>query len=80
MDDERDRTDQPDRTDHPLPGSVSDQNAEEAEPGHGGGHEPRREGSKHDGAGRKGNEGQGEKSGGEAGEGSQSTGHPDSAG
>ena len=36
MDDERDRKDQP------LPGSVSDQNAEEAEPGHGGGDETRR--------------------------------------
>ena len=64
MDDERDRKDQP------LPGSVSDQNAEEAEPGHGGGEHVRRKGA-----------GDGdEKSGGEAGEGSQSTGHPDSAG
>ena len=59
-----------DRKDQPLPGSVSDQNAEEAEPGHGGGEEIRR----------KGGPGGDEKSGGESGEGSQSTGHPDSAG
>ena len=65
MDDERDRKDQP------LPGSVSNQNAEEAEPGHGGGDEHTR---------RKGADGGDEKAGGEAGEGSQSTGHPDSAG
>ena len=68
MDDERDRKDQP------LPGSVSNQNAEEAEPGHGGGDEHTRR----KGAG--GGEGGDEKAGGEAGEGSQSTGHPDSAG
>ena len=69
MDDERDRKDQP------LPGSVSNQNAEEAEPGHGGGEPVRRKGAgdgKSDGGDRD--------SGGEAGEGSQSTGHPDSAG
>jgi hypothetical protein len=62
------------RKDHPLPGSVSDQNAEEAEPGHDGGDEgeTRR---------RPGEAGGGDpSSGGEAGEGSQSTGHPDSAG
>jgi hypothetical protein len=62
------------RKDHPLPGSVSDQNAEEAEPGHdgGGAGETRR---------RPGDAGGGDaSSGGEAGEGSQSTGHPDSAG
>jgi hypothetical protein len=64
MDDERDRKDQP------LPGSVSDQNGEEAEPGHGGGEPVRRKGAG----------GGDEKFGGEAGEGSQSTGHPDSAG
>jgi hypothetical protein len=64
MDDERDRTDQP------LPGSVSDQNAEEAEPGHGGDDATRRKPAA----------GGDEKSGGESGEGSQSTGHPDSAG
>jgi hypothetical protein len=64
MSDERERKDQP------LPGSVSNQNAEEAEPGHGGGDETRRKNAG-DGHG---------KSGGEAGEGSQSTGHPDSAG
>jgi hypothetical protein len=68
MDDERDRKDQP------LPGSVSDQNAEEAEPGHGGGEPVRRKGS---GADPKSGD---RDSGGEAGEGSQSTGHPDSAG
>jgi hypothetical protein len=67
MDDERDRKDQP------LPGSVSNQNAEEAEPGHGGGEHVRRKPA--DGGG-----GGDEKSSGEAGEGSQSTGHPDSAG
>ena len=65
MSDERDRKDQP------LPGSVSDQNAEEAEPGHGGGDETRRKD-----AGRENDR----TSGGESGEGSQSTGHPDSAG
>jgi len=59
-----------DRKDQPLPGSVSDQNAEEAEPGHGGGGETRRKPA----------EGGDRKSGGESGEGSQSTGHPDSAG
>lgn len=63
-------------SDHPLPGSVSDQNGEEAEPGHEGG------GS---GGGRSSSGGSpgGDKpagSGGESGEGSQSTGHPDSAG
>jgi hypothetical protein len=67
MDDERDRKDQP------LPGSVSDQNAEEAEPGHGGDEPVRRKGDGASGGG------DGD-SGGEAGEGSQSTGHPDSAG
>jgi hypothetical protein len=64
MSDERDRKDQP------LPGSVSDQNAEEAEPGHGGGEHARRKGA----------DGGDAETGGEAGEGSQSTGHPDSAG
>ena len=62
--------DERDRKDHPLPGSVSNQNAEEAEPGHGGGEEARRTPA----------EGGEKKSGGESGEGSQSTGHPDSAG
>jgi hypothetical protein len=69
MDNERDRKDQP------LPGSVSDQNAEEAEPGHGGGEPVRRKGP-----GRGDTESGDRNSGGEAGEGSQSTGHPDSAG
>jgi hypothetical protein len=64
MSDERDRTDQP------LPGSVSNQNAEEAEPGHDGRDHVRRKGAR----------GGDPQSGGEAGEGSQSTGHPDSAG
>ena len=58
-------------SDQPLPGSASNQNPEEAEPGHDDG-EPA--------AAR----GQGERkdkgSGGESGEGSQSTGNPDSAG
>jgi hypothetical protein len=59
-----------DRSHQPLPGSVSNQNAEEAEPGHGGGEETRRK----DAAG------EDSPSGGEAREGSQSTGHPDNAG
>jgi hypothetical protein len=68
--------DEPDRTDQPLPGSVSDQNAEEAEPGHGSGEHARRKGT-----GRDPDSGGGDQeSGGEAGEGSHSTGHPDSAG
>jgi hypothetical protein len=58
------------RSDQPLPGSVSDQNAEEAEPGHDDTDEGR-----HQRAG-----GGSAESGGEASEGSQSTGHPDSAG
>jgi hypothetical protein len=62
--------DDKDRSDQPLPGSVSNQNAEEAEPGHGGDEEARKQGAD------RGHRG----SGGEAGEGSQSTGHPDSAG
>ena len=69
MSEEHNRDQPPDRKDQPLPGGVSDQNAEEAEPGHGSGSETHRKGG-----------GGGEKSGGEAGEGSQSTGHPDSAG
>jgi hypothetical protein len=74
MSDERDpQSEQRDRTDQPLPGSVSDQNAEEAEPAHGGGEHARRKGAHGGEAGRT-------ESGGEAGEGSQSTGHPDSAG
>ncbi len=76
MSDERDRKDQP------LPGSVSDQNAEEAEPGHGGGEHARRKGA-HGGKPASGTDpesGGDPASGGEAGEGSQSTGHPDSAG
>jgi hypothetical protein len=58
-----------DRSDQPLPGSVSNQNAEE-QPGSDGGDETRRK------------EPAKEKSpsGGGAGEGSQSTGHPDNAG
>ncbi len=64
MDDERDTTNQP------LPGSVSNQNGEEAEPGHGGGSETHRKPSDTDE----------HPSGGEAGEGSQSTGDPRSAG
>ena len=70
MSDERDRKDQP------LPGSVSDQNGEEAEPGHGGGEHARRTGAQGGDPDSGGDSG----SGGEAGEGSQSTGHPDSAG
>ena len=62
--------DDKDRSDQPLPASVSDQNGEEAEPGHGAGDEVRK---KRAGGGDP-------DSGGGAGEGSQSTGHPDSAG
>jgi hypothetical protein len=70
-------SDERDRKDHPLPGSVSDQNAEEAEPGHGGGeHARHKDAPRDDGKAGDGDGG----SGGEAGEGSQSTGHPDSAG
>ena len=62
--------DDKDRSDQPLPGSVSNQNAEEAEPGHGGGEETHRKNAA----------GEESPSGGEAKEGSQSTGHPDNAG
>ncbi len=55
----------------PLPGSVSDQNAEE-QPGQNGQHETRRKPGSPDGGD--------EDSGGESSEGSQSTGNPDSAG
>ncbi len=64
--------DKPDKDD--LPGTVSNQNQEEAEPGHGGGEERR---SKHPAGS---DDGPDQPSGGEAGEGSQSTGNPDSAG
>lgn len=55
-----------------LPGSVSDQNSEEAEPGHGGSPETRRRPAGDDEE-RGGSEG-------ESSEGTQSTGNPDSAG
>ncbi len=58
-----------DKADQDLPGTVSDQNAEE-QPGPGTDSRPRRGAS----------EGEDKPSGGESGEGSQSTGHPDSAG
>jgi hypothetical protein len=69
MDDERDTTNQP------LPGSVSNQNGEEAEPGQDGG---ARSGAteSHD----KPSDSDEHPSGGESGEGSQSTGDPRSAG
>ena len=61
-----------DRSDQPLPGSVSSQNGEEAEPGHGGENRNSQAGDR---------ESRGDRgSGGEAGEGSQSTGHPENAG
>ncbi len=65
-------SEEPDTTDQPLPGSVSNQNGEEAEPGHdgGGGGETHRKPSDTDE----------HPSGGESGEGSQSTGDPHSAG
>ena len=59
------------RDEERLPESVSDQNREEAEPGHGAGERRRREAP--DSEKRK-------PSGGESGEGSQSTGDPKSAG
>jgi hypothetical protein len=62
-------------SDQPLPGSVSNQNAEEAEPGHDDQTESRRAPQEGGGSG-----GSDDDSGGESGEGSQSTGHPDSAG
>jgi hypothetical protein len=65
-------------SDQPLPGSVSDQNNEEAEPGHDDQHEARRSPGEAGGSGRDG--GDGGDSSGESGEGSQSTGSPDSAG
>jgi hypothetical protein len=69
MDDRPDNT-----TDQDLPGSVSSQNREEAEPGHGSGQERRhRPETDPEHAGEQG-------SGGEAGEGSQSTGDPRGAG
>ncbi len=57
-----------------LPGSVSNQNNEEAEPGHGGGPERQRP-SSGDEAGKGGGDSEGGSS-----EGSQSTGDPNSAG
>jgi hypothetical protein len=58
-------------SEQPLPGSVSNQNNEEAEPGHDGQEETRRS---------PGAAGGDDESGGESGEGSQSTGDPRSAG
>ena len=58
-----------DRSDQPLPGSVSNQNAEE-QPGQDGGDETRRKDADDEKA----------PSGGGASEGSQSTGHPENAG
>ncbi len=55
--------------DQSLPGSVSDQNAEEAEAGHG--HDPRRKPEDAD---------DGNRNPGGAGEDSQATGHPQNAG
>lgn len=67
------------RPDQDLPGSVSDQNAEE-QPGSGGA----RSGEQDPRAGERdpsgGGSGEGSESGGESREGSQSTGNPDSAG
>jgi hypothetical protein len=57
-----------------LPGSVSNQNSEEAEPGHGGGPE-KRDPSRGGGEGKDRGGSEGESS-----DGSQSTGNPDSAG
>lgn len=65
-------------SDDPLPGSISDQNGEEAEPGHGGGGEAHESEQARRRRGEHGHEdGNG---GGESKEGSQSTGDPRSAG
>jgi hypothetical protein len=56
----------------PLPGSVSDQNAEEQEPGH----DDQQENRQPPGSAGGGDD----RAGGESGEGSQSTGNPNSAG
>jgi hypothetical protein len=58
--------------DEPLPGSVSNQNGEEAEPGHDGQQESRRSPADSGGGD--------DSAGGESGEGSQSTGDPAAAG
>jgi hypothetical protein len=63
-------------SEQPLPGSVSNQNREEAEPGHDGQQETRRSPQDADGDDARG----GDESDGGAGEGSQSTGDPRSAG
>jgi hypothetical protein len=63
-------------SEQPLPGSVSNQNSEEAEPGHDGQQETRRPPEKRGGD----NPGGDDESGGEASEGTQSTGDPRSAG
>ena len=72
MEDERDTTDQP------LPGSVSNQNGEEAQPGQDGG--AGGEGKRDSEADRTPAGSDAHPSGGDAGEGSQSTGNPHSAG
>jgi hypothetical protein len=71
--------DEPDKnaSDQPLPGSVSNQNQEEAEPGH--------DGTSGSGTGERDDQGSAsgdrrDKGAGESGEGSQSTGNPNSAG
>jgi hypothetical protein len=66
-----------DRSDQPLPGSVSSQNAEE-QPGQDGHDKPGQDG--HDKSRHKDAEAEKSPSGGGAGEGSQSTGHPENAG
>jgi hypothetical protein len=71
MDESRNRSDQP------LPGSVSDQNGEEAEPGHDGQRESRRSPADSGGGHASGGD---DSTGGESGEGSQSTGDPAAAG
>jgi hypothetical protein len=64
-------------SEEPLPGSVSDQNHEEAEPGHDG-HGQTSQSTKDSSDNRK--SGGDTRSGGESSEGSQSTGNPRSAG
>ena len=76
---DRDSTRGDRKPDQPLPGSVSNQNAEEGEPGHEGRSERHRKPSGGSGDGNASGGADGP-AGGNSGEGSQSTGNPASAG